>query len=84
MGPHHDIPTSGICLGMQMIVIEFARNVLGYKSNPRVSDEKTHNVIDIMEEIENISNMGWELMRLGASTSAGDTSRQGGGRVQYS
>ena len=27
----HDIPTFGICLGMQMIVIEFARNVLGYK-----------------------------------------------------
>ena len=27
----HDIPTFGICLGMQMMVIEFARNVLGYK-----------------------------------------------------
>ena len=26
----HDIPTFGICLGMQMMVIEFARNVLGY------------------------------------------------------
>ena len=27
----HDVPTFGICLGMQMMVIEFARNVLGYK-----------------------------------------------------
>ncbi|MBQ3752515.1 MAG: CTP synthase [Prevotella sp.] len=27
----HDIPTFGICLGMQMMVIEFARNVLGYQ-----------------------------------------------------
>lgn len=48
----HDIPTFGICLGMQMMVIEFARNVLGYKdANSREMDEKTpHNVIDIMEE----------------------------------
>jgi CTP synthase len=30
-GRTHDIPTFGICLGMQMMVIEFARNVLGYK-----------------------------------------------------
>src|SRR3712207_4203040 len=48
----HDIPTFGICLGMQMMVIEFARNVLGYHdANSREMDEKTpHNVIDIMEE----------------------------------
>lgn len=63
----HDIPTFGICLGMQMIVIEFARNVLGYKdANSREMDEKTpHNVIDIMEEQKNITNMGG-TMRLGA------------------
>ena len=37
----HDIPTFGICLGMQMMVIEFARNVLGYKdANSREIDEK--------------------------------------------
>ena len=37
----HDIPTFGICLGMQMMVIEFARNVLGYKdANSREMDEK--------------------------------------------
>ncbi len=63
----HDIPTFGICLGMQMMVIEFARNVLGYKdANSREMDDKTpHNVIDIMEEQKNITNMGG-TMRLGA------------------
>ncbi len=63
----NDIPTFGICLGMQMIVIEFARNVLGYQdANSREMDEKTpHNVIDIMEDQKNISNMGG-TMRLGA------------------
>lgn len=63
----HDIPTFGICLGMQMMVIEFARNVLGYAdANSREMDEKTpHNVIDIMEEQKNITQMGG-TMRLGA------------------
>ena len=62
----HDIPTFGICLGMQMMVIEFARNVLGYAdANSRELEEKTtHNVIDIMEEQKNITNMGG-TMRLG-------------------
>ena len=63
----HDIPTFGICLGMQMIVVEFARNVLGYEdANSRELDEKTeHNVIDIMEDQKNITNLGG-TMRLGA------------------
>ena len=63
----HDIPTFGICLGMQMMVIEFARNVLGYKdANSREMDEQTpHNVIDIMEEQKSITQMGG-TMRLGA------------------
>lgn len=63
----HNIPTFGICLGMQMMVIEFARNVLGYAdANSREIDEKTpHNIIDIMEEQKNITNMGG-TMRLGA------------------
>lgn len=62
----HDLPTFGICLGMQMLVIEYARNVLGYEdANSREMDEKTpHNVIDIMEEQKNITNMGG-TMRLG-------------------
>jgi len=63
----HDIPTFGICLGMQMMVIEFARNVLGYAdANSKEMDENTpHNVIDIMESQKNITNMGG-TMRLGA------------------
>ncbi len=63
----HDIPTFGICLGMQCIAIEFARNVLGFAdANSREMDEKTpHNVIDIMEEQKAITNMGG-TMRLGA------------------
>ncbi len=63
----NDIPTFGICLGMQMMVIEFARNVLGYKdANSREMDVQTpHNVIDIMEEQKSITQMGG-TMRLGA------------------
>ena len=63
----NDIPTFGICLGMQMMVIEFARNVLGYKdANSSEMDEKTpHNVIDMMEEQKSITQMGG-TMRLGA------------------
>ena len=63
----HDVPTFGICLGMQMMVIEFARNVLGYKdANSSEMDEGTqHNVIDMMEEQKNITEMGG-TMRLGA------------------
>lgn len=62
----NDKPTFGICLGMQMMVIEFARNVLGYAdANSREMDETTpHNVIDIMEEQKNITHMGG-TMRLG-------------------
>jgi len=63
----HDIPTFGICLGMQMMVIEFARNVLGYKdANSSEMDERTpNNVIDMMEEQKSITEMGG-TMRLGA------------------
>ena len=63
----HDIPTFGICLGMQMMVIEFARNVLGYKdaNSAEMNPDTPHNVIDIMEEQKNIKDMGG-TMRLGA------------------
>lgn len=63
----NDVPTFGICLGMQCMVIEFARNVLGYAdANSTEMDPKTpHNVIDLMEEQKSISNMGG-TMRLGA------------------
>ena len=63
----HDIPTFGICLGMQMMVIEFARNVLGYEdANSSEMDNQTeHNVIDMMEEQKSVTQMGG-TMRLGA------------------
>ncbi len=63
----HDIPTFGICLGMQMMVVEFARNVLGYKdaNSAEMNPDTPHNVIDIMEEQKNITQMGG-TMRLGA------------------
>ena len=63
----HDIPTFGICLGMQCMVIEFARNVLGLAeaNSTEMNPSTPHNVIDLMEEQKSISNMGG-TMRLGA------------------
>ena len=63
----HDIPTFGICLGMQMIVIEFARNVLGYKdaNSTEMNPDTSAGVIDLMEEQKSIKQMGG-TMRLGA------------------
>lgn len=63
----HDIPTFGICLGMQCMVIEFARNVLGLEdaNSTEMNHQTAHNVIDLMEEQKNISNLGG-TMRLGA------------------
>ncbi len=61
------IPFLGICLGMQMAVIEYARNVLGYTdANSTEMDEYTaHPVINLMEEQKTIVNKGG-TMRLGA------------------
>lgn len=63
----HDVPTFGICLGMQCMVIEFARNVLGMPdANSTEMDPTTaHNVIDLMEEQKSITEKGG-TMRLGA------------------
>lgn len=63
----NDIPTFGICLGMQCMVIEYARNVLGFDdaNSTEMDTTTTHNVIDLMEEQKSISNMGG-TMRLGA------------------
>lgn len=63
----HDKPTFGICLGMQAMSIEFARNVLGYEdANTTEIEEKTpHNIIDLMEEQKAITDLGG-TMRLGA------------------
>ncbi|SDE03035.1 CTP synthase [Riemerella columbipharyngis] len=63
----HKIPLLGICLGMQIITIEFARNVLGYeKANSMEFDATTDApVISLMEEQKNVSEKGG-TMRLGA------------------
>ncbi len=63
----HDMPTFGICLGMQSMVIEFARNVMGLaEANSVEMDSNTpYNVIDLMEEQKSITNLGG-TMRLGA------------------
>ena len=62
----HDIPTLGICLGMQCIVIEFARDVLGLEdaNSTEMDPQTTHPVIDLMEDQKNVVNMGG-TMRLG-------------------
>ncbi len=62
----NDIPFFGICLGMQMAVVEYARNVLGYKNaNSReFHPESEHCVIDLMLEQKDVENMGG-TMRLG-------------------
>ncbi len=61
------LPFFGICLGMQMAVIEYSRNVLGLKDACSVEvDSTTANpVISLMEEQKNITDMGG-TMRLGA------------------
>ena len=61
------IPMLGICLGMQIMTVEFARNVLGYtKANSMEFDTSTeHPVISIMEEQKNVTDKGG-TMRLGA------------------
>lgn len=63
----HNVPCFGICMGMQAMAIEFARNVLGYAdANSTEFDPDTkHNVIDIMESQKNLVNLGGS-MRLGA------------------
>jgi CTP synthase len=60
-------PTFGICLGMQLMCVEFARNVLNLKgANSTELDPNTpHPVIDIMEEQKQIEELGG-TMRLGA------------------
>ena len=63
----NNIPFFGICLGMQVAVIEFARNVLGLKdANSTEFDKATSSpVICLQEEQKTITNMG-ATMRLGA------------------
>jgi CTP synthase len=64
----NDVPYLGICLGLQMAVIEFARNVCGLEAGSSEFDpnnEIPHPVIDLMRDQVNKSKMGG-TMRLGA------------------
>ncbi|MGH9152402.1 MAG: CTP synthase [Acidimicrobiales bacterium] len=63
----HDIPCLGLCLGLQVMVIDFARSVAGLESaNSREFDPASPNlVIDLMDEQREVVNMGG-TMRLGA------------------
>ena len=62
----HNVPFFGICLGMQMCVVEFARDVLGYADamTTEVVPSTSHPVIDLMEEQKSTTIKGG-TMRLG-------------------
>lgn len=62
----HDIPYLGICLGMQIAIIEFARNVLNMQgaNSAEINPETPFPLIDILPEKKNISDLGGTL-RLG-------------------
>ena len=57
----NDIPFLGICLGMQMAVIEYARNIIGLKNaNSTEMDSHTkYPVISLMEDQVNIEKKRW-------------------------
>ena len=63
----NNIPFFGICLGMQMSVIEYSRNILGYKeaNSTEMNDKTKHPVVNLMEEQKTITDKGG-TMRLGA------------------
>jgi CTP synthase len=61
----NNIPYLGLCYGMQLAVVEFARNVCGLNANStEINPDIEHKVIDILPEQINISNKGG-TMRLG-------------------
>ena len=63
----HQIPTLGICLGMQCMAIEFAQNVLGLEdcNTTEIKPTAANKIIDLMDEQKAISDLG-ASMRLGA------------------
>ncbi|MCU4740861.1 CTP synthase (glutamine hydrolyzing) [Halobacteria archaeon AArc-m2/3/4] len=65
----HDVPFLGLCLGFQMAVIEYARNVLGLEGahSTEMEADTPHPVIDILPEQYEVENMGG-TMRLGEHT----------------
>ena len=63
----NNVPFLGICLGMQMACVEFARNVaqLENANSKEINPETPHNIIDLMVDQVDVENMGGTL-RLGA------------------
>ncbi len=63
----NDVPFLGICLGMQLACVEFARNVIGLEGadSGETNPEAEHKIIDLMLEQEAVENLGGTL-RLGA------------------
>ena len=63
----NNIPFFGICLGLQMAVIEFARNVAGLEGahSTEIDPNSAHPVVALMAEQEKVTDMG-ATMRLGA------------------
>ena len=63
----HKIPFLGLCLGMQLAIVEFARDVIGYNDahSAELNPNTTHPVIHIMPEQIGIEDIGGTL-RLGA------------------
>ncbi len=62
----HQVPYLGLCLGMQVMVIEYARNVLGMEdaNSPEFDQRTRHPVIDLMAEQRGLEDKGG-TMRLG-------------------
>ncbi len=63
----HKIPFLGLCLGMQLAIVEFARNVLGYSDahSSELNPNTTHPVIHIMPDQHGVTDLGGTL-RLGS------------------
>ena len=63
----HNVPFLGLCLGMQLSIVEFARNVIGYKDahSMELNPDTTHPVIHIMSDQIGIEDIGGTL-RLGS------------------
>ena len=84
----HNIPFFGICLGMQMAVIEYARTVLGLAdaNSTEMNPNTTNPVIDLMEDQKTITDKGG-TMRLGSwkcDIKEGTLAHQIYGKIQIS
>ncbi len=63
----HQVPFLGLCLGMQMAIVEFARHVIGWEDahSAELNPETTHPMIHLMPEQDGIEDIGGTL-RLGS------------------